>query len=162
MVALNRSLPLQQWASLPVLAAGVAIVNLSSRAVDAAAAHSAGREPHFALGLAAALAAACFSGYASVYVERLLKTERLSWAMPPASPPTTTAVPGASCGEPLLVMDDGGGSHSLRDALGLSPRAELLGLRETLGRRGSISDVFSFGLEREAAEARGRLAVLME
>jgi len=112
-VALNRSLQLQQWISLPVLALGVSVVNLSasahagrgtSRAVlahDAAsttdgvpvrshtsadgqaesmqstiAAVSGAFHGHWFLGLAAALAAAVFSGYASVFVERLLKTER--------------------------------------------------------------------------------------
>ena len=103
-VALNRSLQLQQWVSLPVLALGVSIVNLSSSAHSATSAllgndaasttdgvpvksHTSadGAQPggssshgHWFLGLAAALAAAVFSGYASVFVERLLKTERFA------------------------------------------------------------------------------------
>ena len=103
-VALNRSLQLQQWVSLPVLALGVSIVNLSSSAHSAVSSllandaasttdgvpvksHTSAdgaQQPvgvshrHWFMGLAAALAAAVFSGYASVFVERLLKTERYS------------------------------------------------------------------------------------
>jgi UDP-sugar transporter A1/2/3 len=92
-LSLNRSLRLQQWLSLPLLALGVAVVNLSASAHAPSAAVSAGaaaetvtlaaaqREPRWWIGLAAALAAAVFSGYASVYVERMLKTEqRAAWA----------------------------------------------------------------------------------
>jgi len=136
-LTLNRSLPAQQWASLPVLAVGVAVVNLSSRPAEAAAAREHGRAPRFGLGLAAALAAACFSGYASVYVERLLKTERLTWPAPAAA--------GSEAGFEPLPGDNWEA---------MSP----------LGRRGSVTDVFTFGaeMEAEAAAARGRLPPLAE
>jgi hypothetical protein len=96
-LALNRSLRLQQWLSLPLLALGVAVVNLSASAhvhvplaeedgagviaAERVTLQAAQREPRWWVGLAAALAAAVFSGYASVYVERMLKTEqRAAWA----------------------------------------------------------------------------------
>ena len=122
-VALGRSLQLQQWLSLPVLALGVAVVNLGS-AHDAHGSQAHQRAPHWFLGLSAALAAALFSGYASVFVERLLKTERLAWRDDPAccaaeeglsseakhgdKPPVeapAASSPSADCGRPLLTLN---------------------------------------------------------
>ena len=91
-VALNRALRPQQWLSLPLLALGVAVVNLSSsshgggpkarlgeasEAAVLAAAGGAGLAARLRwwAGLGAALAAALCSGYSSVAVERLLKME---------------------------------------------------------------------------------------
>jgi UDP-sugar transporter A1/2/3 len=89
-VALNRALRPQQWLSLPLLAVGVAVVNLSASAhaarshlgdaSEAAVLAAAGGEGAAAklrwwAGLCAALAAALCSGYSSVAVERMLKME---------------------------------------------------------------------------------------
>ena len=68
---LGRRLSQPQWASLPGLALGVAIVNASTGQLDNHGAVRFGRE--WVLGLAAAIAAAVLSGYAGVYCERLLK-----------------------------------------------------------------------------------------
>ena len=133
--------------SLPVLAAGVAVVNLSSRANAAAEAAQRGpgaREPYFWTGLAAALCAACFSGYASVYVERVLKTERLSWRAWPlpstsssSDSPSKLAVASAPGGK------EGGGEPGMTEPLSPASRMRL---------GGSLTDVFAFSSDKEERE----------
>ena len=68
---LGRRLTRAQWASLPGLALGVAIVNSSTGQLDSHGAATFGSEWWWGLG--AAVLAAVFSGYAGVYCERLLK-----------------------------------------------------------------------------------------
>ncbi|KAI5481611.1 UDP-galactose transporter [Pseudohyphozyma bogoriensis] len=83
---LRRTLTAQQWVSLFLLTAGVGIVQLQNSQPEGHDSHHS-RLPsslgNQALGLSAVLAACLSSGFASTYLERVLKT--------PTPPPTTSA-----------------------------------------------------------------------
>ena len=139
-VALNRALRPQQWLSLPLLALGVAVVNLSSSSHGAgpnarlgeaseaavlAAAGGAGLAARLRwwAGLGAAMAACLCSGYSSVAVERLLKMEeRAATAEGPdakahrleegSSGDAEKAPPGAAAEPQLPVSAPGGDAAS--------------------------------------------------
>ncbi|KAJ0179297.1 hypothetical protein K1T71_005009 [Dendrolimus kikuchii] len=77
-VVLKRHLKKWQWAALAILAAGVALVQLSSTDKQVAAKTTNLPEQSRILGFSAALAACFISGFAGIYFEKVLKESDVS------------------------------------------------------------------------------------
>lgn len=76
-VVLKRKLKRWQWIALGLLAAGIAMVQLSSTTKEAAPT-STTRSESKVIGFCAALAACFISGFAGIYFEKVLKESDIS------------------------------------------------------------------------------------
>ncbi|XP_038054152.1 UDP-galactose translocator-like isoform X3 [Patiria miniata] len=77
-VMLRRSLSASQWVALILLFAGVAIIQIQPSDPAKRAAEVSHTEQNYIHGLLAVIVACCFSGFAGVYFEKILKGSKTS------------------------------------------------------------------------------------